>query len=503
MKKSILVLFFSYLFIYSLFADGTISVNPVGTATQASSMSVRDWSKGVSGTLVLSSQTAMATAGYPVTPGDIYTLGMVVDGSMVSYSLVVDTSYKLKVLNLAVLDVTGKTYSEVKSQVESVMGKNYPMQGSVFYLSSPGVFKVLVKGEVTQTMELNAWGLSRLSQTISSVITDYSSIRDITVTSANGKSKSYDLFQAIRYGDLSQDPYLKTGDSITISRVKRTVTLAGAVERPGVYQLLDGEELSDLVKKYGNGFTPLADSGRIQLVRYLESGDPAGKKIVLADKDVKDNYALANFDYITVGSTTDLLPTMFIEGAISVAAGATTQASVRKPVQFTPGENYASLVRSNRSLFSAISDTSNAYIMRGDKTIALDLNPMMYDANFMSEHSVENNDLLVIPFRQYFVTVTGGVNAPGRYPYIPNRDWNYYIGLAGGFVKEYNTASMVKITDVTGKKLKKSDVITPETSIEAAKNSFLYYFNLYSPVITTTLAVVVSFYTVKDIIATH
>lgn len=501
MKKSVLVLLLSFFVLVSICAaDTTVTVNPVGTATQTSTVSVRDWTKGVSGTFTLSAQTAMATPGYPVTPGDIYSLGMVVEGTLVTYSLVVDNTYKLKVLNLAVVDATGKTYTELKTQVETILGKNYPMLGTVFYLGTPGLFKVLVKGEVTQTMELNAWGLSRLSQTISTVLTDYSSIRDVTVTSANGKSNSYDIFRAIRYGDLSQDPYLKPGDSITIARSKRTVTISGTVERPGVYQLLDGENLKDLVKVYGSGLTKLADTDRIDLVRYLDGSSKPGNKIALAAKDIDANYELKDFDTVTIGTTTDLQPTMFIEGAIGVTAGSSTQTSVRKSVQFNQGENYGTFIRTNKSLFSAISDTSTAYIVRGDKNIPIDITPLLYDVNAMSEYNVESNDFLIVPFKQYFVTVKGAVTSAGRFPFIPGRTADYYVNLAGGINPELNTLGTMGITDVSGKKLKKTDQIPPESTIYVYKNSWLYYFDLYSPVILTTCSIITTYYATRAVL---
>ena len=501
MKKSVLVLLLSlFVFSYVFAADTTINVNPVGTATQSSSLSVRDWTKGISGTLVLSAQTAMAAPVYPVTPGDVYAISMVVEGTMVSYSIVVDNTNKLKILNLAVVDATGKTYTELKTQVESILGKNYPMQGTVFLLSNPGVFKVLVKGEVTQTMELNAWGLSRLSQTVSTVLTDYSSIRDITVTSANGKSKTYDLFQATRFGDLSQDPFLKPGDSITIARSKRTVTVTGPVERPGAYQLLDGENLKDLVKLYGSGLTKLADTERIDLVRYLDGNSKPATKISLTGKDIDENYELKDFDTVSIGTTTDLQPTMFIEGAIGVTAGATTQTSVRKAVQFNPGENYASFIRTNKSLFSAISDTVNAYIIRGDKNIPVDLTPMLYDNAFNSDLTVERDDFLVVPFKQYFVTVKGAVVSPGRYPFIPGRKAEYYVNLAGGINPELNTLGTMGITDVKGKRLNKSNEIPPESTVYVYKNSWLYYFNLYSPVVLTTCSIITTYFATRAVL---
>ena len=97
---------------------------------------------------------------------------------------------------------------------------------------------------------------------------------------------------------------------------------------------------------------------------------------------------------------------------------------------------------------------------------------------------------MILPFKQYFVSVAGSVIKPGRYPYIPDRTWDYYIGLAGGFIKEQNKNDTISIVDINGKELSKTEYITPECTITAATNSGLYYFNLYAPVITTILSVI-------------
>jgi hypothetical protein len=191
---------------------------------------------------------------------------------------------------------------------------------------------------------------------------------------------------------------------------------------------------------------------------------------------------------------------MYLEGAIGVPGTAGTQVSQRKEIRFNAGENYASLVRNNRDQFTSISDTKNAYIVRGEERITINLNPILYDSAYRSDYTVENEDILVVPFRQFFVTVTGAVMSPGRYPYIPDRDWEYYIALAGGFNKERNSFSALTIRDIQGKERSKSDAIPPEAIIDAKNSTFIYYFNKYSPVIVTTLGIIVSYYTVKDLI---
>ena len=114
----------------------------------------------------------------------------------------------------------------------------------------------------------------------------------------------------------------------------------------------------------------------------------------------------------------------------------------------------------------------------------------LYDVSFYADEAVLPYDTLIIPFKQYFVSVSGAVHNPGRYPYIPDRTYDYYIGLAGGFIKTQNNHDAIKIVDINGNQLSKTDIITPETTITAETNSGLYYFNLYAPVVTTVLTLI-------------
>jgi protein involved in polysaccharide export with SLBB domain len=315
------------------------------------------------------------------------------------------------------------------------------------------------------------------------------SIRDISVTSASGTDRTFDLFKA-RRGDLREDPFLRPGDVITFNRIQRVVTIRGEVERPGMYQLLEGENLKELIEYYGSGFTPLADKTRLELVRYVNSRSISGDKYFLGEGDIPANYVLQNFDAVTVPEISQLRPVMFVEGAVGSIDADSPTVATRMTVPFNRGEYYSSLVRNNRGWFSAVSDTRNAYIIRGYDQIPINLNPMLYDAEYRSEIEIQENDTLIIPFRQYFVTVAGAVADPGRYPYIPDRTWEYYIALAGGFLAGRNVRESVLITDISGKRLEKGEVITPETIITAQTNSGLFYFNQYAPVITTVLSII-------------
>lgn len=439
---------------------------------------------------------AMSTPDYRVTAGDIYQLSYAAGNSAINYLLTVDHSYRVRISNMGIINARNLSYLDFKNQVEALVTRNLPLSGVQFTLHVPSSFMVSIKGEVHKASELTTWALARLSHVIYSNLTEFSSIRNIEITSADGSKRIVDLYKAKRDGDLSQDPYLRPGDTITVQRLQKRVSIEGQVERPGHYQLLQNETLRDLVEVYGNGLTILADLSRIELTRYLDSAEPSGEKIFLTESDIKDGRSLSNFDVVQIHRTIDRRPTLFIEGAVNVPSGARIEASSKVPVRFTLGDNYAPIVRSMASIIGPVSDTTNAYILRDGEKVFIDLNPILYDSNFHSDILIQPGDRLIIPFRQYFVSVTGAVLLPGRYPYIPDRNWDYYVGLAGGFDPSRNKRDKVLVRDFKGTEVDPNMLIDPEFSIYAKTNAFMHYFREYAPLITTILSLTTTTITV-------
>jgi hypothetical protein len=239
----------------------------------------------------------------------------------------------------------------------------------------------------------------------------------------------------------------------------------------------------------------------MELTRFVNGPDRVGNKIYLTGEAAEEDYPLENYDVVVVPGTESGRPVLFVEGAVGgVSEEGNLTASNRFTIRFEPGENYGPLVRRNPGWFSAVSDTRNAYILRGDERIAINLNVLLYNADSQSPHFVKPDDTLVIPFRQYFVTVSGAVKSPGRYPYVPDRNWEYYVALAGGFRQDENTFKKVTIRGAAGQKMNKSSVIDPETVINAESNSFLYRFNQVAPFITTTLGIITTFISIQALV---
>jgi protein involved in polysaccharide export with SLBB domain len=93
-----------------------------------------------------------------------------------------------------------------------------------------------------------------------------------------------------------------------LNRQERRITINGAVRRPGTYELAPNENLRDLIEIYGDGFTPLADKTRMELVRYEGIGSSFGEKISLKESHVVENFALRNYDIVTIPDVSEWWP---------------------------------------------------------------------------------------------------------------------------------------------------------------------------------------------------
>ncbi|OHD23459.1 MAG: hypothetical protein A2Y38_10190 [Spirochaetes bacterium GWB1_59_5] len=431
---------------------------------------------------------AMTNVDYPVTPGDVYNLVFLRGATSDSVAVVVGTDYAVNMGVFGVVNARGQSFDQFKRSAERLVSAAYPGSMPQVLVSSTGVFKVMRLGETNAAGEYGAWGLMRLSELYAASRNAYSSPRAVTVKSTDGIAHVYDLFKAQRYGDLKQDPYLKPGDSITLARYDRIVTITGSVRRPGSYYLLPGEALTDLVERYADGMTEDADPTRTTVSRIVGAKSVMGERLSVS-YSAASPVDLMNRDSVTIAPITDLLPVCWFEGAIALRVdGISLDSSNRVPYTFQPGAVLSKAVLSLRGSFSAVSDLPSAYVVRGTERIPVDLEMFLYGKDFSGDMVLQPGDRVVVPFRQLFITLAGAVRNPGRYPYIPDRSWDYYVNLAGGFDTDKNSGEAINIIDIQGRQYKKDRVIQPEDVILAKSNSLVYKFGRIATILSSILS---------------
>ena len=424
-------------------------------------------------------QLAISSEDYPVTPGDVYRLTYRQAETPITTDLLVENNYTINMKVFGTMTAAGMTFSELKPIIEKAVTNAYPRSMPSVAIASLGIFQVFLAGEIPQTRTIVAWGLSRLSEAVESRRGSDSSLRDIKVIAKDGTLRFYDLFKASRLGITEEDPYVKSGDTILLTRSERRVAIAGAVRQPGTYELFKDEQLRELVEFYGGGLGPSPDVARLRIERT--SGEHARIQYVSLEEGYSRGIVLQNGDIVTIASTAASLPVVSFEGAViqqapAVASAAPAVAPEEVGMAGTPGynrilytfkegETLSDAVRAVRGSIAPLADLSSASVTRQGNAdpILVDLRELLSKSVSPADMTLQANDRIVIPLLRFSVFVSGAVERPGTFPYAPGRTYHYYVILAGGSTQD--APGKIFITDVNGKMRDQKEVIQSEDRI--------------------------------------
>jgi polysaccharide biosynthesis/export protein len=134
---------------------------------------------------------------------------------------------------------------------------------------------------------------------------DSGSFRRVQVRRGGQVIRTVDLYRYLVHGDNRDDIRLEQGDIVFVPPVERQVGIRGAVRRAALFELLEGESLSDLIH-FAAGTEAGALLRRIQIDRIVPpSVRRPGVDRVLVDVDVSDllqgrSFALQDGDLVQV-----------------------------------------------------------------------------------------------------------------------------------------------------------------------------------------------------------
>ena len=115
------------------------------------------------------------------------------------------------------------------------------------------------------------------------------------------------------------------------------------------------------------------------------------------------------------------------------------------------------------------------------------------------EDVIQPEDRIIVA--ESLISVVGAVYSPGSYPFLPGKDFEYYVRLAGGIDPEMNTDNEVNISDFDGNPLESNAVIKPGDRIFVETNDFAYNFNRYFPIITAGITFIATIISIVDLLA--
>ncbi len=494
-------------------------------------------------------QLATVTTGYPVTPGDVYRLSYRRNGEPVSMELVVDNDYSINLSLFGRLDATGTTFAQIKPRIERLVENAIPRSLPVVTLESVGVFQVRIAGQIAQSRVLTAWGMTRLSDVVRDHLAPYSSVRSITIVGEDRSERSYDLFRALEAGDESQDPYVKPGDTVRIGRAERVVYVGGEVNEPGRVELLPQETFDDALRYVRGldrnadltRTRVTRSEDRSIRTHFVNLTDPA-TELVLYDGDVV--IIPMRRSHQTVVYVEERLPLPYLAEAVPGFPEPS-----RRVVPIGSGETLHGVLQQVRGELSPQADLSQGFLVRDGRrvTVPVSFERLLYSWEEELDVTLEPFDRIVVPYQSFLaeddendvfpspdapidpdsllpdglvttemmdaalaelldsvypavpigldepyeheeepiVLITGAVNAPGRYPLLPGRNAYTHIRRAGGFNREMNVNEAFRVFDAGGNVKPNDAPIEAGDHIEVMRNSFVYNYNRYFPVVAT------------------
>lgn len=210
--------------------------------------------------------------------------------------------------------VAGFSFNEASAKIKADIAQKFAGTEAFISLSSVRSKQVFALGNVRTpgTYALNTFGTALNALISSGGVNDNSSIRNITIVRNGETIETIDLYDLLINGNIgTADFILDDGDSILVGGLKSSISILGEVIRPAIYEIKDGESLSDILQ-FALGTTPFADLLNISVERILASGE----KTILNPSNLNE-FIVKNGDSIIVNSAEgQTINTISLYGAI-------------------------------------------------------------------------------------------------------------------------------------------------------------------------------------------
>ena len=370
-----------------------------------------------------------------------------------------------------------KTLKDVLKNQDSLGPDIYPLIGVIERWNSDQLSKEFLSFSVRSVLK-NEFDIS-LNENDSIIILSNNDISDIYDDNINDTFKSDNIEQGSRNTDLKIHEY----DGLIPFLKEQSITIKGAVRKPGIYPIAQGTTLDNIIAVAG-GLTIDADINAIEITSTKSTPEisagyeqnqkdrstisfnsiaPENVTIHVGDsvrvnqkyKNTNENSVLVMGEVLRPGEY-DLLPGDHVSDLIERAGGLTAQAYPDGSIFSRQSERRAEELRyradaneMKRALARALQndekkpDSTQIELVRGLAQqlqtieavgrITVETDPNILEIKPELDMLLEKGDRLYIPKRPLSVRVRGEVLSPSSLQFISEKDPIDYIHEAGGF----------------------------------------------------------------------
>lgn len=388
--------------------------------------------------------------------------------SEASYKLTVNPEGTINIPYIGVVSVSGMTIEAATARIKSRLSAIYSglKTGNTFLSVAVGSIrsiKVVLTGEVVKPGTYSLPSVATVFNALysSGGPTENGSFREIEVIRAGRKIAKLDVYDFLLTGEFKNNLRLQDEDVIRIPTYRKRVEIVGEVKRPGIFELVNGETLDDLLRFAGD-FSERAYQARVKVLK-----NTATERMIsdITSEEFK-SYKPSSGDKYFVDEILDRFQNrVTIEGAVF------------RPGQFElePGLTIKGLIKKAEGL------REDAFQPRGHITrlkddlqteiIAFDISKVL--SGQAADIPLKREDVIVISSifdlkEEYTITVQGEVKSPATMAYSEGISLEDAILQAGG-LKESATAQRIEVS----RRVKNSNALS-----ESAQTAEVFQINV-------------------------
>ena len=323
------------------------------------------------------------------------------------------------------------------------------------------------------------------------LLSEKRSLRNI-ILKRNNEDFRVDLQKFYVLGKEENNPYVLDGDVIYIPSRKSEVSIYGAVNRDGNYELAENDRVLDIIE-LALGLKTNALLEKAEIVRFTNENETEilyfNLKSALSDPESEDNIILQSDDRLYIKTIPEYREKHYVNvagevkypGIYAIEDGQTTLLQILiqcgEPTQRAdlfnsfvqrkaPSEVFdPEFERLKEVPHNNMSSLEYAYFKNKSREIkgkcSVDFIKLWNLKGSQYDIVLRDGDFIFIPNKPATVTVSGQVVNPGLVAFEPGKDYKYYIEQAGGFDWNARKYKIRLIRANTGKwiKPKKNTVI--------------------------------------------
>ncbi len=429
---------------------------------------------------------------------------------------------------------------EAKKKINKALNAVFPDAVNESYLSGIHPVSVNVIGSLPNSAQVTLLSGNRVSDAVFMALKPFlqdekflpqlktMSLRNITIMRHN-KQVTCDLGKFLATGNVQTNPYVMDQDVIYMAykdTLFKTILISGAVSKETEFEFKPGDDLYTAIA-FAGGLTSIADSAKIELVRFLSDGSQYRSFNLSFPQDAA--FTLQADDRIFVRPKYDFhkKATVRVSGAVkfpgdyaiaegktklsevvALAGGLTPKASLGDARIIRDKQEEAEdpeLKRLGKVYMNEMDKIEKSYFrLRGREIahlVACDFKKLFSENNSDEDVLLKDGDEIVIPEALKTVYVSGGVMKPGAVLFKPGMTYESYIERAGGFNSRARTYSVILIKGRSGSWIEADNDLPVEAgdTIFVPENAYWDWYEIFKDGLTITAQLISIFVLLRSI----